>query len=261
MKTHSYHRAEGNGPTGRQGGGSGSLSRPIRDPEGFSLIKAGRRFLLGLQQIWIAIRYHFFFRQLQLVRFQQKTWVRLSVLVLAFFYVLGKDGAVSLIGGLFSSSQGVGEELGMVHQVSRQAEDGAYFRNASVRQLEDTKVRAYIRRFYKISKLESQKFGIPASVLMAQAISESWAGEHPAAVEGNNHFGRPFSDRVYPSAWENWRAHSLWVARKYPELLQHGKDYKRWARALQKTDYRHQKRYSRTLVGIIEKYHLYTLDE
>jgi hypothetical protein len=261
MKTNSHHRAERNGPSGHHGGGPGPLSRPLRDPEGFSLFKAGRRFLLGLQQIWIAIRYHVFFRQLQLARLRQKTWVRLSVLVIAFLYVFGKDGAGSLISGIFSSSNNSGEELGIVQTVSRQSTDGSYFRSASVRQLEDAKVRAYIRRFYKISRLESQKFGIPASVQMAQAISESWAGEHPAALENNNHFGRPFSDRAYPSAWENWRAHSLWIARKHPELLQNGKDYKRWARALQKADYSHQRRYSQTLVGIIEKYHLYTLDE
>ena len=261
MKTNSYQRAGHNGTSGHRDGGPGPLSRPFRDPEGFSLIKAGRRFLLGLQQIWIALRYHFFFRQLQLVRFQQNTWVRLTVLILAFFYVFGKDGAGSLIGGLFSSSESGGEQLGIVQLTGQQATDGAYFRNASARQLEDVKVRAYIRRFDKISKLESQKFGIPASVQMAQAISESWAGEHPAAQEDNNHFGRPFSDRTYPSAWENWRAHSLWIAREYPELIQNGKDYKRWARALQRKDYRHQKRYTKTLIGIIEKYHLYTLDE
>lgn len=260
MKTSSNHWTDSSGTTGRRNTGSGSLSKPYHDPEGFSLVKAIRRFFLGIQQIWVAIRYYFFFRHAQLVRFQQKTWVRLTVLALVFLYVFGREGTGFSTNGLFSGP-GTGEErMGMAQPVTLLEED-AFFRSAGIRQLDDQKVRQYIKRFNKIARLESQRYGIPASVLLAQAISESWAGDHPAARESNNHFGRIFSDKSYSSAWENWRAHSIWMSRKYPEMLRQNKDYEGWAKVLQQSGYSLQRRYAKTLVGIIEKYHLYTLDE
>ena len=261
MKTNSHHWTDSSDSAGRRNAaGTGSLSRPYTNQEGFSLIKAVRRFFFGLQQIGVAIRYYFFYGQTRLLRFQQKTWVRLAVLGAVFLYVFGSPGSGLDLSGLFSGPKVAEERMGLVQPTLLQEEE-TYFRSATVRQLEDQKVRQYIKRFNKIARLESQRFGIPASVLLAQAISESWAGEHPAAMEVNNHFGQVFSDKSYGSAWENWRAHSIWMSRKYPEMLQHRKDYERWAKALQRSGYSSQRRYAKTLVGIIEKYHLYTLDE
>jgi len=260
MKTNSNYWTNSSGSSGRRNAGSGSLSRPYHNPEGFSLIKAGRRFFLGLQQIGVAIRYFFFYRQTQLVRFQQKTWVRLLVLALIFIYIFGKDGISLPFSGQASIAGREEERMGLLGPFAKQGEN-AFYRSATVRQLEDQKVREYIKRFNKIARFESQRFGIPASILLAQAISESWAGEHPAAIEGNNHFGRIFSDRNYSSAWENWRTHSIWMKRRYPDMLESKRDYERWAKALQKSGYSPQRRYAKTLIAIIEKYHLYTLDE
>jgi hypothetical protein len=53
----------------------------------------------------------------------------------------------------------------------------------------DKKVKAYIRRFAKVAQAESKKYGIPASVKMAQAIVESSAGSSKLATRNNNHFG------------------------------------------------------------------------
>jgi len=55
--------------------------------------------------------------------------------------------------------------------------------------LTDDQVKAYIDRFSRISLMEMQKFNIPASIKMGQAILASHAGDNVLAIEYNNHFG------------------------------------------------------------------------
>mgnify|MGYP001033198162 CR=1 FL=1 len=48
---------------------------------------------------------------------------------------------------------------------------------------------SYISTFKAIAKVEMQKFGIPASITLAQGILESGSGKGRLAIEANNHFG------------------------------------------------------------------------
>jgi hypothetical protein len=146
---------------------------------------------------------------------------------------------------------------------------------------EDRRNKAYIRRFRDVAKTEMDKYGIPASVKMAQALHESQAGTSRLATKNNNHFGikcfssnckkghcANFSDdhhkdffRSYSSAWESWRAHSQMIAGgKYKKLINHGKDYKAWVKGLKELGYATDPRYEQKLLNYIEKYRLYTLD-
>ncbi|GEM_PF-525187 len=141
--------------------------------------------------------------------------------------------------------------------------------------------KAYIRRFRKVARTEMQKFGIPASVKMAQALVESRAGSSRLARENNNHFGikcfsksckkghcSNFSDdhhkdffRIYASAWESWRAHSLMLTQgRYRKLLAYGKDYRKWAKGLKDLGYATAPNYAQTLIQTIEQYELWRLD-
>jgi flagellum-specific peptidoglycan hydrolase FlgJ len=143
-------------------------------------------------------------------------------------------------------------------------------------------VKAYIRRFKEVAQKESTKFGIPASVKMGQALIESNAGNSRLATQNNNHFGikcfsksckkghcSNFSDdhhkdffRNYESAWESWRSHSnMLVNGRYKKLLEHGNDYKAWAKGLKELGYATDKRYTEKLIKKIEQYQLYTLDQ
>lgn len=143
------------------------------------------------------------------------------------------------------------------------------------------KVKSYIRRFKVVALQEKKKYGIPASVKMAQAILESNAGRSKLSNSTNNHFGikcfsrtckkghcSNFGDdthkdffRKYDSAWESWRAHSKLIANgKYKTLLKHGDDYRSWAHGLKKLGYATAKHYDQTLINLIEKYQLYKLD-
>jgi len=150
---------------------------------------------------------------------------------------------------------------------------------------DDTKTRrykSYIRRFRKVAKAESKKFGIPASIKMAQALVESDAGQSKLSKINNNHFGikcfsrnckkghcSNFSDdhhkdffRIYHSGWESWRAHSkMIVSGKYKGLLKYGNDYRKWAAGLKAKGYATSPNYAETLINTIETYHLQVLDE
>lgn len=139
----------------------------------------------------------------------------------------------------------------------------------------------YIKRYALIAKAEQRKFGIPASITLAQGILESRYGTSKLAVENNNHFGikcfarnckkghcTNFTDdthkdffRMYASVWESYRAHSLLLVNgaRYRSLFR-TRDYKKWAYGLQAKGYATDRRYAAGLIGIITKYQLYKYD-
>ena len=140
---------------------------------------------------------------------------------------------------------------------------------------------AYIDRFEIVAKTEMSKFGIPASIKMAQALLESNVGKSKLSQKNNNHFGlKCFSKicsknhcsnmsddhhkdffRNYSSSWESWRDHSKFLnSERYLHLQSYGNDYKKWAEGLQKAGYATDKNYGRKLIKLIEKYRLYDLD-
>ncbi|MCB0571861.1 MAG: glucosaminidase domain-containing protein [Phaeodactylibacter sp.] len=142
---------------------------------------------------------------------------------------------------------------------------------------------AYVRRFSKVAQAEQEKFGIPASIKLAQGLLESDAGDSPIASRNNNHFGikcfsrncspghcSNFSDdshkdffRKYSNAWESWRAHSLMLRQnpRYQQLfLLEQDDYKGWANGLARAGYATDPGYARKLVNLIEELKLYSYD-
>lgn len=124
-----------------------------------------------------------------------------------------------------------------------------------------TLVDDYMKRFAPVAQTEKSKYGIPASVKMAQAILESQAGEAIAARVDNNHFGTPMGNQKYESAWRNWREHSLLIVNRHPQLLKLGGDYRAWARGLEKVGYSDSPNYANQLLEIIDRFHLEQLDD
>ncbi len=57
------------------------------------------------------------------------------------------------------------------------------------RTAKEKKQLAYVRRFAKVARAEMQRYGIPASIKLAQGLIESNAGESPLARRNHNHFG------------------------------------------------------------------------
>lgn len=131
------------------------------------------------------------------------------------------------------------------------------------KKLDKADVEAYIKRFAKVAIMEQKKFGILASVKMAQAILESQAGKLTSLSEHNNHFGQPLADKPYKSAWENWRAHSYFVVNNstaFEALKANGTDYKKWANGMQTLGYNAPTGYAQKLIELIETYEIYRLD-
>ena len=147
--------------------------------------------------------------------------------------------------------------------------------------VDDQAVKTYIQRFAKVAIQEMNKYDIPASIKMGQAIMESSAGNSRLAKESNNHFGikcrkkcrgctcRNYADdgiydmfRVFEGAWDSWREHSLLLSnnQRYSKLKKNGKDYKKWAYGLKNAGYATDKQYAPKLIRLIEKYKLYKLD-
>ncbi len=146
---------------------------------------------------------------------------------------------------------------------------------------------AFIGHYSKIAVGEMDKFQIPASISMAQAIIESRAGKSVLATKNNNMFGikcflKPsanaacgkthctnhFDDsgkdffRKYENGWDSWREHSQFLTKdRYQPLFKMGKDYKLWAKGLSELGYATDSDYEKKLISVIERYKLYKLDE
>lgn len=138
----------------------------------------------------------------------------------------------------------------------------------------------YINRYYEMAIEQQQEFGIPASITLAQGILESSAGRSTLATQGNNHFGikchkewkgaAMYRDddapdecfRVYNTAAESYRDHSLFLKRKRyePLFLLDITDYKGWAAGLKSCGYATDPNYAARLITIIERYGLYNYD-
>jgi len=138
----------------------------------------------------------------------------------------------------------------------------------------------YVDNFSDFAQDEMRKYGIPASITLAQGILESGSGNGRLAVEANNHFGIKCHDwtgakiyhdddaaqecfRKYNNVKYSYRDHSLFLTtrKRYMDLFRLGKDdYKRWAKGLKKAGYATDSRYPQKLISLIERYELYKYD-
>lgn len=142
-------------------------------------------------------------------------------------------------------------------------------------------VKKYIEDFKETAKSNMKQHGIPASIIMAQGILESGAGFGRLCKEANNHFGIKCHTgwtgetvthdddalqecfRKYKDPAESYRDHALFLTsrKRYESLFKLDKgDYQAWANGLKQAGYATDTLYPSKLVGIIERYELYKLD-
>jgi len=143
--------------------------------------------------------------------------------------------------------------------------------------------REYVQRFAPVAVAEMEKFGIPASVILAQGLLESNAGEAKLARTTNNHFGiKCFSNKCknghcanfaddshkdffvrYDNVWGSYRAHSLLLKnnRRYKNLFHLPPyDYKEWSKGLEKAGYATDAQYAEKVIAIIQNLGLHRYD-
>ena len=239
----------------------------------------------------------------------EQYWLRGLLLVIALYFLVAKDVTVRLDMESVDGPSGISGRSNPVHlpegrdREGKASADGvekkggdqyanlAFILNptyasrkgisdAIVKQKLDNCLR-YVGRYEKVALAEMKKYGIPASITLAQGLLESDAGHSDLAQESDNHFGikcrrkcrgctcRNYSDddiydmfRVFDSVWESYREHSLLLnGSRYRHLLKLDKtDYKAWAHGLKKAGYATDKRYAEKLIQIIEALKLYRYD-
>ena len=140
----------------------------------------------------------------------------------------------------------------------------------------------YIERYKHIAVAHMERYGIPASITMAQGILESDSGNSRLSKESNNHFGikckkswkgdRVYHDddakgecfRAYPSVEASYADHAEFLdsSPRYDSLFAYpSNDYRSWARGLKAAGYATAPDYAERLVAIIERYKLNMLDQ
>ena len=138
---------------------------------------------------------------------------------------------------------------------------------------------AYIEQWKETAVQNQADYGIPASIIMAQALLESAAGTSELAVNARNHFGIKCTSewfggvyyydddskgecfRQYANAAESFKDHALFLQRpRYATCFEIAiEDYEGWAYRLKACGYATDKNYAPKLIKIIEEYRLYEL--
>ena len=140
----------------------------------------------------------------------------------------------------------------------------------------------YISRYMPIAIAHMERYGIPASITMAQGILESDCGNSLLSMKSNNHFGikckrnwtgdKVYHDddakgecfRSYPSVEASYRDHAEFLDSqpRYDSLFAYSPtDYKSWARGLKAAGYATAPDYAQRLCRIIEEAQLFLLDQ
>lgn len=149
-------------------------------------------------------------------------------------------------------------------------------------------VQSYIDQHKYMAIDEMDRSGIPASVIMAQAIIESNGGTSKLSRESNNHFGikcksywqgdtyyhpdddRDASGKLIPSCFrqydtvlDSYADHSdfLMQTQHYQPLFGYSRtEYEAWSKGLQQCGYATDPEYGNKLIRTIRLYQLHELD-
>ena len=140
----------------------------------------------------------------------------------------------------------------------------------------------YVEKYKAIAIAHMERYGIPASITMAQGILESDSGNSRLSTSSNNHFGikckkswtgdKVYHDddakgecfRAYPSVEASYQDHADFLDQspRYDSLFAYpADDYRSWARGLKACGYATAPDYAERLVSIIESMKLYLLDK
>ena len=140
-----------------------------------------------------------------------------------------------------------------------------------------SKASDYVDKYAEAAMEQMRKYGIPASVTLAQGILESASGQSELSRKGNNHFGikatRTWLDGggrylmytddkpnekfcQYASVADSYEHHSLFLKgnKRYSNLFELSPDdYVGWTRGLQEDGYASSKQYASSLQALIRQ--------
>ena len=138
----------------------------------------------------------------------------------------------------------------------------------------------YIDQYAGYAMEQMRRYGIPASVTLAQGIIESANGQSYVASTANNHFGvkgtyngnyvlanddRPNEKfKKYDNVGQSYEDHSkVLMASRYQKYTKNlsSDDYAGWVRGIKAGGYASDPRYVSTVVGVIESNNLQRYDQ
>jgi len=142
--------------------------------------------------------------------------------------------------------------------------------------IDEQRQQAFMERFAHVTVSERKKYGIPSSLIMANSLLLSRAGQRDMTQSGNNYFALPCTAdwqgrrgtyqsscyRHYKNAWMSFRDHSLYLTTGRLTSLRRldPDDYRAWARGLEKAGFYEEPKMADQVIGLIESYRLYELD-
>ena len=142
----------------------------------------------------------------------------------------------------------------------------------------------YVDQYAEAAMEQQRKYGIPASVTLAQGILESANGKSQLSQECNNHFGVKASKTwlnaggqyglytddkpnekfcKYATVEDSYEHHSIILknSSRYNQCFQlPATDYKGWCQGLQRAGYASDKRYANSLTSVIDRMDLTKYD-
>lgn len=135
----------------------------------------------------------------------------------------------------------------------------------------------FINQWAKVAKEHHTKYGIPASITLAQAGLESAWGSSKLASKYNNYFGitgeykgnsiklrdsggSMLSFRVYPTPQQSYEDHAVLLKKRYTPK-EKSATYEDWANSLQQNGYATDPNYASSLISTIEKFGLTDYDQ
>lgn len=229
----------------------------------------------------------------QLLAFALRHWPRILLFLLFLFLFNKKQIDISLqIGSASSLSATSAQQREAATASLQEAAPGAkrswaeklnVFGSSSslplydaLKKLPEEQVAAFLERFGQLAKEEQEKYGIPASIILANALLHSQAGNSTISSQANNYFCLPTTSdwmgeqikangqwyRKYQNAWTSFRDHSLFLSTgKYAPLTKIGKtDYQRWAAAIEKQEFGESPALAKQLILVIDDWQLFRLD-
>ena len=140
---------------------------------------------------------------------------------------------------------------------------------------------SYIEQYHQLAEKQEKEHRIPASIVLAQGLLESGAGQSDFAKQSNNHFGikcnndwtgqKIYHDddqksecfRKYDQVIDSYEDHAIFLKNRtrYSFLFNLAPtDYEGWAQGLKKAGYATDPTYAYKLISIIEGYDLHRFD-
>lgn len=222
----------------------------------------------------------------------RKHWFKLSLLLLILFACFRKEMSFSIrmnADGKKSEKRKESPDIKVTGADKVQTEEstplsilGNLFTdngdNDKMPDIDEATQWAYLKRFKDVAVGERKKYGIPSSIIVANALRQSFAGKRELTMKSNNHFAIPCTldwsgtgdnygktcYRHYENAWLSFRDHSIFITSgKFSKLHNLGDtNYKAWAEGLQNLGYPSGGgKLAEELIKIIETYGLDKLDK